>query len=106
MLRESGALKVLLSTAITPELREEGYARELERQVQDLRKALGLNVGDMVDVYYNTADTLLEMALVNSFDRRKTFTVQVKKELEVEADHEVQVEVDGKPIWLGIVKLK
>ncbi len=105
VLREAGDLKVLLSTAITPELKEEGYARELERQVQDLRKRFGLNVGDMIDVYYNTQDTLLEMAIVNSFDRKKTFTVQVKKELEVEADFEAQVEVDGRPIWLGIVKV-
>jgi isoleucyl-tRNA synthetase len=105
VLRESGDLKVLLSTALTPELKEEGYSRELERQVQDLRKRFGLNVGDMIDVYYNTQDTVLEMALVNGFDRKKTFTVQVKKELEVEADFEAQVEVDGRPIWLGIVKL-
>ena len=45
------------------------------------------------------------MALVNGFDRRKTYTVQVKKELEVEADYEAQVEIDGRAIWLGIVKL-
>ena len=101
----SAGSKVLLSTAMSPELKEEGYSRELERQVQDLRKRFGLNVGDMIDVYYNTQDVVLEMALVNGFDRRKTYTVQVKKELEVEADYEAQVEIDGRAIWLGIVKL-
>lgn len=37
---------VELDTSITPELKEEGELRELVREVQDLRKAMGLSVGD------------------------------------------------------------
>lgn len=103
--RENTDAEVLLSVKLTPELKVEGYARELERQVQDLRKKSGLNVGELVDLYYNTSDPDLEAALVEKFDRKKTFVVQVKKELEVEPDYEVQVEVDSKTIWLGIIKV-
>ena len=41
-------LDVVLDTAITPELKEEGTVRELMRLIQDLRKTKGLNVGDRV----------------------------------------------------------
>ncbi len=103
--RENSDAEILLSTKITPELKIEGYGRELERQVQDLRKKSGLNVGELVDLYYNTSDPELESALVEKFDRKKTFVVQIKKELEVEPDFEVQIEVDSKTMWLGIMKV-
>jgi hypothetical protein len=45
------------------------------------------------------------MALVGSFDRKKTFVMQVRKELEVETDFESQVEIEGMAIWLGITKI-
>jgi isoleucyl-tRNA synthetase len=97
--------EVVIDFAIGPELKMEGLARELERQVQDLRKKSGLKVGDLVDLYYNTQDEALEEALVNLLDRQKTFISQISKSLEVEADYEIQSEVDGKAIWLGVVKI-
>ena len=103
--KENADRAVLLSTNITPELKEEGLARELERQVQELRKKFGFRVEDLIDLYYNTSDASLEMALVNKFDRKKTYTMQIKKELEVETDFEAQMEIEGKKIWFGIVKI-
>jgi isoleucyl-tRNA synthetase len=105
VLRENNDVQVLLSVKLNPELKAEGYARELERQVQDLRKKFGLNVGDLIDLYYNTADSELESALVEKFDRKKTGVVQVKKELEIEPDAEAQVKIEDKAIWLGITKV-
>jgi isoleucyl-tRNA synthetase len=104
-LKESTNAAVLLSIKISAGLREEGMARELERQVQDLRKKFGLKVGEMVDLYYETKDYELETALISKFDRKKTFVSMVKKEVEVEPDEETQVQIEGKPIWLGIVKM-
>lgn len=104
-LKESANYAVSLDLDITPELREEGLARELERQVQELRKKSGLQVGELIDIYYNTNDASLEMAILGSFDRKKTFAMQIKKEFEVETDFEIQTEVEGSAIWLGIVKI-
>ncbi|MHB8871584.1 MAG: isoleucine--tRNA ligase [Candidatus Doudnabacteria bacterium] len=103
--KENSQFQTLLSIKLTPELKEEGYARELERQVQDLRKKNGLKVGDLIDLYYNTTAASLEMALINKFDRKKTFVVQVKKELEVEPDIEAQLLIEDKAIWVGIQKV-
>jgi bifunctional DNA-binding transcriptional regulator/antitoxin component of YhaV-PrlF toxin-antitoxin module len=95
---------VLIDTVLTEELKLEGYARELERAVQDLRKKSGLKVGDIVELYYNTSDAELEKVLVDMLDRKKTFVSAIAQSLEVEADNETQAEVDGRAIWLGIVK--
>jgi hypothetical protein len=80
-------------------------ARELERQVQDIRKKSGLKVGELVDLYYNTPDKTLAKALVDSLDRKKTFVHQIQMSLEVEVDYEAQAEIGGKTIWLGIIKV-
>ena len=97
--------QVALDLNLTPELQKEGLARELERQVQDLRKKSGLKIGELVDLYYTTQDPDLAEIATNLLDRKKTFINQVKTSLEVEADYEAQATVDGKPIWLGFVIL-
>jgi isoleucyl-tRNA synthetase len=44
-------LVVVLDTALTPELRAEGDARELARGVQDLRREAGLELDDRIDLW-------------------------------------------------------
>jgi isoleucyl-tRNA synthetase len=96
---------VSLDVVPNEELLREGTARELERQVQDLRKKSGLKVGELVDLYYTSTDEALGETLISLLDRKKTFVNQIKTSLEVEADFEIQAVVDGKPIWLGMVKI-
>lgn len=97
--------KVFVDLNITEELKKEGLGRELERQVQDLRKKSGLKPTDLVDLYYNTNSDDLEDILLNMLDRKKTMVNQVNKSLEVEVDFEIQAEVDGKAVWLGLIKV-
>jgi hypothetical protein len=54
---------VALEVTITPELRREGYAREVVRLVQEARKADGLEVGDHIVLRWATADPDLGLAL-------------------------------------------
>ncbi len=96
---------VAIDFVLTPELLKEGLARELERQVQDLRKKSGLQIGELVDLYYTTTDAELTDVITNMIDRKKTFVNQVKTSLEIEADFETQATVSDKLIWLGLVKI-
>jgi isoleucyl-tRNA synthetase len=102
---QAGIKNLYLDIELTPELQQEGLAREMERQVQDLRKKSGLKVGELVDVYYNTQDESLAKALVDGLDRKKTFVNQIQMSLEVEVDYETQAELNGQLIWLGIAKI-
>lgn len=103
--KETASFKISLNLELTPELKAEGLARELERQVQDLRKKSGLKPGELIDLYYNTQDETLEGILVSQFDRKKTFVSQIKKNLEVEVDFETQAQVEGQAVWLGLIKV-
>jgi isoleucyl-tRNA synthetase len=44
-------LLVVIDTEITPELRAEGDARELQRAIQDLRKEAGLELDDRIELH-------------------------------------------------------
>lgn len=52
-----------LDTTITPELEQEGIARDIMRAIQDLRKQAGCVVSDRIAVFYQTADQKIEQAI-------------------------------------------
>jgi isoleucyl-tRNA synthetase len=53
-----GAYLAALKTALTPELRAEGYAREIIRRVQDMRKRAGFDIQDRIRIYFQTGEEL------------------------------------------------
>jgi isoleucyl-tRNA synthetase len=72
---EDDGLVMVLDTALTPELRAEGDAREIARGVQDLRREAGLELDDRIQLWVLgappevaahlrsvAADTLAELA--------------------------------------------
>jgi isoleucyl-tRNA synthetase len=72
---EDDGLVMVLDTAVTPELRAEGDAREIARAVQDLRRETGLELDDRIQLWVAgappevaahlasvAADTLAELA--------------------------------------------
>jgi isoleucyl-tRNA synthetase len=50
-------LVVVIDTQLTPELRAEGDARELQRAIQDLRKEAGLALDDRIDLWLDGLPT-------------------------------------------------
>jgi isoleucyl-tRNA synthetase len=80
---------------LTPELKQEGLARELERAVQEMRKTAGLKVGEMVKLSYNTSDGELKAAF-ELIDTKKTYISEIK-----EAEGGEEVEIDGKKASIG-----
>jgi isoleucyl-tRNA synthetase len=55
---QDGHLLVAVRTELTPELRREGQARDLVRQVQQLRKDAGLAVSDRIVAYLTDAPSV------------------------------------------------
>ena len=51
---EAGDVTLVLNTEITPELRDEGWARDTVRHVQQLRKEAGLNIEDHIHLRWAT----------------------------------------------------
>lgn len=100
---------VALDLKLTPALVREGYARELMRQVQDMRKEAKYRMDDSATVHWHTfeedvavameewAEEIKKDTLLGTFERhRKDGMVH-----DVEKDTEL---APGKKIWLGIKK--
>lgn len=93
-----------INTEISDELKTEGVARELIRNIQSLRKESGFKVEDRIKVYFETNSGEIKQAftkegglisrevLANSIDE--------KKKAEVEGEKENAIE-DNK-VWIGI----
>ena len=65
---QDGPYGVALDTELTPELVEEGAAREVIRVVQDLRKSSGLAVEDRIRLWINSTDENADRAVRQSRD--------------------------------------
>ncbi len=62
---EGSLLFVELDTTLTPELIEEGMAREIIRRVNDLRKESGLTIGDSIKLFIGTDSDQVKTTLQN-----------------------------------------
>jgi isoleucyl-tRNA synthetase len=60
---EHDGLVVVLDTELTPELRAEGDARELQRAIQDLRKEAGLELDDRIELWIDGLDPAVRVHL-------------------------------------------
>ncbi len=60
--RDISSIEVKLDAALTKELEQEGYARELTRKIQDLRKKSGLKKQDRIELAIKTSYDLGKFA--------------------------------------------
>jgi isoleucyl-tRNA synthetase len=92
-------VQIALSTHLTPELLQEGIARDFVRQVQQLRKEANLEIQDRIQVGYATddADVLAALQSWGEYIRGETLADVVSLETTVPAD--------VKPVTIGNVKL-
>jgi isoleucyl-tRNA synthetase len=77
---ESGAgFVVALDTAVTPELALEGQARDLVREIQDMRKEADLNIADRIRLAIVGASELL--AAHGEYVKSETLCVEIVESL-------------------------
>jgi isoleucyl-tRNA synthetase len=90
-----GSNSIVLDTALTPELRAEGRAREIVSGIQNLRKRSGFDVTDNIKIYI-TGDELTVEA-VRTFEehiKSETLAVSVESRLP-EGAEPVELPIDG-----------
>jgi isoleucyl-tRNA synthetase len=90
---------------ITPELKKEGQAREVVRNIQELRKAAGFTPKDIIAVFAQTEGELKD-AIGRSMDIIINETKAKKLEFSkpAKAGAEKSIKIDGCELWLGIKK--
>jgi isoleucyl-tRNA synthetase len=58
---EEGNLGVMIDCDISPELADEGLARELVHRLQTMRKQAGFDIADYIEIYYTGSDSVLRV---------------------------------------------
>lgn len=103
LVASEGDITVALDIQISPELRQEGIAREWVNRVQNLRKELQFDLTDRIAIAY-TADAEIQEAVIKYSDyiSAEVLANQINSILNVQ-DHEV--DVYEKSVFLKISKV-
>jgi len=105
---EAGGVLVALNTAMTPELRQEGIARELVRNIQDARKSAGFAISDRIAVHLGgvAGEEELETTVRQWGDyiRAETLADDLILDAPKEGAHTESLEIDGRTLTVGVIQ--
>ena len=97
-----GTLTVGLDTKITDSLKKEGYARDLIRGVQNLRKESGFEITDRINLKVNGDDELkAAFQMFKEFITSETLTLEAQW---TESANKVEIESDDKKWTIEVTK--
>ena len=98
-----GAYVAALVTELTPELVEEGLAREFVRRLQDLRKTADLDIADRIKVVFSATPGLSKA--VNSYAayiKAETLTIELVEAPNRQSWVQVEDEFDGEKVTIAL----
>ena len=96
-----GEIGVVLDTHITPELKEEGYVREVLSKVQNMRKDKGFEVLDHINLYVSE-NTMLEEVIKKNEELIKHDTLAVKVIYDDENTSYVETNINGENLKIQV----
>src|SRR5581483_4507874 len=99
---EFGGADTVLDTEVDEELRLEGAARELVRQVNDLRKKAGLSVDDRIELRWDAGGTV-----ARAFEAHRDWIAREVLARSVEPGRAdgldgADVKLEGEAAWIGL----
>ncbi|MFA5050766.1 MAG: isoleucine--tRNA ligase [Patescibacteria group bacterium] len=105
---EDSEIKLSLEINITPELKKEGLARELTRNINSLRKESGLTQKDQVDIYYQTSFVDLEEVMNDFADllKEKTASKNIFEKIPEQSLIQKEFDIDGNKMSIALVLAK
>ncbi len=96
-----------LDITINEDLRLEGLARDLKRQINNLRKELGLTVNDKAEIQYSKGVDILETLLGEKSLYRAEITKGTGTEIKIAEilENQEEVELEGQKYFISINKI-
>ncbi|HOO96517.1 MAG TPA: isoleucine--tRNA ligase [Caldisericia bacterium] len=104
-IESDGNIDIMLSTTITPELKEEGLVREIVRMIQGLRKDANLKVDEKIKTYISGSNDICEA--INSktaYVQKETLSAQISFKLE-DCLLSQEFELEGEKVTIGIARM-
>ncbi|MDY6892173.1 MAG: isoleucine--tRNA ligase [Chloroflexota bacterium] len=105
MVEESG-LVVMVDSDITPELADEGLARELVHRLQTMRKQAGFDIADHIDTYYQGEESVQRvMEKSASYIRQETLSQTLVDDTPPDGAFVKSHRIDGNEVTLAVKKV-
>jgi isoleucyl-tRNA synthetase len=99
-------ITLAVDTTLTPELVQEGYARDLVRTVNTMRKDAGLELDDRIALYYQAeGDVAQALANFGSYIQQETLATTLEAGKVEDADHQQTLNLEGNAVALGLSKV-
>jgi len=102
--QKGDSIKVELDTTLTHSLEQEGYAREITRRIQSLRKNAGLKRNDMVKVVVETEFVLEKKYLDELKEKVGASELSFVKKTDKKSEHEATSEIKEKKFRFILIK--
>ena len=101
---EEGPYAVAMETEVTPELAEEGLARELVHRIQNLRRSSEFELTDRIVTYYQAPDDIASVMTGNfsGYIRQETLSNDLVAGLAQDGAASETSDVDGMQVTLGV----
>jgi isoleucyl-tRNA synthetase len=93
-----------LDTTLTPELLQEGVARDFNRLIQDQRKALGLDISDRVVVNYSASQRIAD-AIATHQDYLRGELLADRLEPSASQNDATKLSLAGEEIFVTIIRI-
>ncbi|HLB27452.1 MAG TPA: class I tRNA ligase family protein, partial [Dehalococcoidia bacterium] len=105
LVEDDAGYAVAVDTTITPELAEEGLARELVHRIQSLRKAAGFDISDHITTYYQgPAGLRTVLARHGDYVRQETLSEELVEGAPPDGAHREEQTLDGEPLTLAVLR--
>jgi isoleucyl-tRNA synthetase len=92
-----------IDTAITPELANEGLARELVHRIQSMRKAAGFEISDRIALYYSDAQRLRDVFDAHGdYVREETLAEEITEGRAPDGAYAEEQAVEGEKVTLAV----
>ena len=100
------SLTVAVTTEITPELAEEGLARELVHRIQNLRRAAGFEISDRIVTYYEgPAEIAAVFVAQAAYISQETLSTRMERGAAPVNAHAESQNVEDHDVTLGVAKV-
>jgi isoleucyl-tRNA synthetase len=100
---EEGGYAVAIDTEITPELADEGMARELVHRLQTMRKKADFDIADYIVTYYQSGKKIKQViAGFGSYIKQETLSRDLIEGVPEKEAYTESHRIDGEEVVLGV----
>ncbi len=94
-----------ISTEITPELADEGIAREIVRRIQDMRREAGFDLADRITTWYTGDEDIVRVMIAHgAYIQAETLSFELIYGEPARDAHLAEFDIEGRKVSLGVLQ--